>query len=387
MQKYASRVTGERLASVAGIGGVLTALAAFGSAMLVAPSARAHINLIDPPPRHVLQGGSDNGIKSCPCGLGGSNRICNVAQDGSDPDRSERVSRFEAGSTITLRFEEFINHAGRFRIAFDPDGADMADFNANILEDVPDPANANGMMWEIPITLPNTTCENCTLQLVQAMEVDQTVEIADPAPISSYYACVDIQLVAPGTLGGDPAEPADDGQPDPDMTGGDTPGDDTGGELTGDDTPGDDTGGDTAGGDMAGGDMAGGEATGANGSGSQNAGNMGGTPLIPAGNGTPTDSSGSTGSSGAADPSGAVAMNGATGTPTGALPGAGMAQPLPNLGDPSTGSSSSGCSLPAAKSSGSALGLGVFGLFALLGLRRERSSRAANALGNRASRG
>lgn len=338
MRKYVRRISGLTLA------------------MLVAPSASAHIELIEPPPRYELADGSDNGIKSCPCGLGGSNRVCNVAADGSDPDRSERVSRFEAGSTITIRFQEFVNHAGRFRVAFDPDGADLADFNDNILEDVQDPANASGMMWEIPITLPNTTCDNCTLQLVQAMEVDQNTEIADPAPISSYYACADIQLVAPGSLG-NPDEPPSDGQPDaPGMPGGD---------MTGGDMPSGATGGDMGGAQP--GEMTGG---GDNTSGSQSADSMTATPLIPAGNGTPTDATGSTGST----PGGAVAMNGAVGAPAGGVvPGAGMPQPLPNLGDPNAESASSGCSLPARGSSGGSVAWGLFGLFALLGLRRERS--------------
>ena len=171
---------------------------------LLAPAASAHIELRDPPARYEITN-FDTGIKSCPCGLGSSNRTCNLAVDSSDPDRSARVSRFEAGSTITLVFDEFVDHAGRFRVAFDPDGADMADFNANVLEDIPDPAGTGGQTWEIQVTLPNMTCENCTLQLVQAMEVDENTPIADPAPISSYYSCVDLQLVAPGTLGTLPA--------------------------------------------------------------------------------------------------------------------------------------------------------------------------------------
>jgi hypothetical protein len=361
MRKYAGEIAGCVVArgavarvGLCRVGGV----GAFALATLVAPSAGAHIELIDPPPRYVLADGSDNGIKSCPCGLGGSNRVCNVAADGSDPDRSERVSRFEAGSTITIRFQEFVNHAGRFRVAFDPDGADLADFNSNILEDVQDPSNASGMMWEIPITLPNMTCDNCTLQLVQAMEVDQNTEIADPAPISSYYACADIQLVAPGSLGTEPDEPPSDGQPDdPGTPGGDMPsGDMPSGEM-GETQPGDMTGdGDT--------------------SGSQSAGSTAGTPLIPAGSGTPMDSSGATGSTGTT-PDGAIAMNGAVGAPTGGVvPGAGMPQPLPNLTDPNAESSSSGCSLPARGSSGGAVAWGLFGLFALLGVRRERSASA-----------
>ena len=108
-------------------------LAGFGLALLAfSPTANAHIRLLEPLARYEITG-TDTGIKSCPCGLGGSNRTCNVQADGSDPDRSTRVTRAEAGSTITLRFEEYIGHSGSYRVAFDDDGADVADFNSNIL--------------------------------------------------------------------------------------------------------------------------------------------------------------------------------------------------------------------------------------------------------------
>lgn len=195
------------------------------SAALFSSSAQAHIELEEPLARHLITG-FDTGIKSCPCGAGGSNRTCDVARDGSDPARStERVSRFEAGSTITLVFTEYVDHSGRFRVAFDPDGADMADFNANILEDIPDPSNESGRIWEIPVKLPNVTCSNCTLQLVQAMNGDVVNEVLDPATTSSYYTCVDLELVAPGTLGEDdgvspePTAPDDAAGMDGEMTG------------------------------------------------------------------------------------------------------------------------------------------------------------------------
>jgi hypothetical protein len=179
-------------------------LAGAGLALIgFAQSASAHIQLMDPPPRYELQG-QETGIKSCPCGLGSSNRTCNLATDASDPDRSTRVLKAVAGSQITLRFVEFVDHSGTFRVAFDPDGADVADFNNNILVPmVPDPPNTMGKMWEIPVTLPNMTCDNCTLQLIQAMNGDMTTPVKDPTNVSSYYACVDLQLVAPGTMGTD----------------------------------------------------------------------------------------------------------------------------------------------------------------------------------------
>lgn len=192
-------------------------LAGAGLALIgFAQSASAHIQLMDPPPRYELQG-QETGIKSCPCGLGSSNRTCNLATDASDPDRSTRVLKAEAGSQITLRFVEFVDHSGTFRVAFDPDGADVADFNSNILVPmVADPPNTTGKMWEIPVTLPNMTCDNCTLQLIQAMNGDMTTPVKDPTNVSSYYACVDLQLVAPGTTGTDNGtDPGDDNAMDP----------------------------------------------------------------------------------------------------------------------------------------------------------------------------
>ncbi len=212
-------------------------------ALALAPDAAAHIRLLDPQPRYDITG-FDTGIKSCPCGLGSSNRTCNVAADSSDPDRGMRVTRAEAGSTITLRFEEYVDHTGTYRVAFDDDGADIADFNANILVPmVPDPSGGlgnigEGAMWEIDVTLPNMTCTNCTLQLVQAMNNNTTTPVADPSAVSSYYTCVDLELVAPGTLGeGDPMDdPGDmepgDGMDDPTMTGSGTMGQGTMGQGT-----------------------------------------------------------------------------------------------------------------------------------------------------------
>lgn len=191
-------------------------LPALGLALFAfAPTAKAHIELIEPLARHEIVE-FDTGIKSCPCGLGGSNRTCDVAADGSDPNRSERVARYEAGSTITLRFEEYVGHSGSYRVAFDPEGADFDDFNSNILVPiVADPPGdmgnvGEGAIWEIDVTLPDMTCDNCTLQLIQAMHGDQVNPVTDPANLDSYYTCVDLELVPPGTLGDGNEEPGPD---------------------------------------------------------------------------------------------------------------------------------------------------------------------------------
>jgi MYXO-CTERM domain-containing protein len=116
-----------------------------------------------------------------------------------DPNRSNKVTTFEAGSTITVRVEEYVNHSGRFRVAFDDDGADLTDFNAHVLLDVAD--DKPPQTYEFQVKLPSTPCENCTLQVIQVMDVTTTSPVADPAPDSTYYNCADIRLVAPGTLG------------------------------------------------------------------------------------------------------------------------------------------------------------------------------------------
>ena len=162
-------------------------------------AAQAHIHLLEPIPRYPDQVAGEN--KSCPCGVGRSNRICQFEEDYSDPDRStDRISTFEAGSTVVVRWDEYVAHAGRYRIAFDQDGADMVDFNAGPLADIPDPGgrrgnSGEGSIWELEVTLPETPCENCTLQLIQVMDGETEVPVDDPIGRNTYYQCADIRIV------------------------------------------------------------------------------------------------------------------------------------------------------------------------------------------------
>lgn len=179
--------------------------------------AAAHMALEEPLPRYPTDGNGAN--KACPCGVGDSNRLCDNPNDRSDPDRSVYVTTYAPGETITMRWHETIGHAGRWRIAFDKVGADMADFNQTILADIPDPAGTagntgNGNLWQVTVTLPNTRCDNCTLQLVQMMDGNTSTPVADPIGRSSYYQCADI------ILEGDPVDtdlPLDTSQPDTDV--------------------------------------------------------------------------------------------------------------------------------------------------------------------------
>jgi hypothetical protein len=172
--------------------------------------ASAHIELLEPQARYGI---AANGNKACPCGEGSSNRTCAVPTERSDPNRNEdRVLTLTGGTEFVFRFDEYVGHSGRYRIAFDDDGADLDDFNAHPLADIPDPGGSSGnigegRIWEIPFTVPNTPCDNCTLQLIQVMDGNMTTPVTDPVGRGTYYQCVDIVIV--------PGEGTIDGEPDP----------------------------------------------------------------------------------------------------------------------------------------------------------------------------
>ncbi len=141
--------------------------------------------------------------KSCPCGAGAGDDHCeNGVLD--DDNRSGNVSTFTAGETITVKFRETIGHTGRYRVSFSPDGATQEQFNAHELVDVADPSGAagntgDGNAWELAVTLPNTPCDNCVLQLIQDMGGNTTSPVGDlPNGHDLYFQCADIVLVAEG---------------------------------------------------------------------------------------------------------------------------------------------------------------------------------------------
>ncbi len=182
-----------------------SSLAVLAAAQLSSGVALAHIHLEEPIPRYPGEVSGEN--KACPCGVGSSNRTCRVEGPVTDPDRStDRVTTLTAGSTIVMRFDEYVGHAGRYRVAFDANGADQVDFNANPLVDIPDPrGNAgnigDGSIWEIEVPVPETPCDNCTLQLIQMMDGNTEDPVEDPVGRSSYYQCADITIV-PASGGG-----------------------------------------------------------------------------------------------------------------------------------------------------------------------------------------
>ena len=164
---------------------------AFAAVLLVAAPALAHIELVFPPPRYPNDG-RDGQNKNCPCGVGGGGQLC-TAGITSDDNRSGNVTAIRTGATLTVQFEETVGHSGRFRVAFDGDGADLADFNATVLGDVPDPRDGEGKRT-MTVTLPTTACTNCTLQLIQDMNGNTVDPVADPTGDDSYFQCADIVL-------------------------------------------------------------------------------------------------------------------------------------------------------------------------------------------------
>jgi hypothetical protein len=161
-------------------------------AFLVAAPALAHIELTFPPPRYPNNGVNDEKNKACPCGDGPGGQFCERAIT-SDANRSTTVTPLRPGATITIRWTETIGHRGRYRVAFDDDGADLADFNAHILGDTPDPSDGTGQRT-MTVTLPSTPCTTCTLQLIQDMNGNDAAPVLDPSGDPTYFQCADIVL-------------------------------------------------------------------------------------------------------------------------------------------------------------------------------------------------
>jgi MYXO-CTERM domain-containing protein len=147
------------------------------------PLAEAHITQTFPGTRTESQ-------KQGPCGLTDS------------PRGPEQV--FEPGETITVEWNETVEHPGHYRIAFDIDGEDFPlpnnpddNFEVTLVDQIADRnVNDADRTYSQEITFPDVECENCTLQLIQIMTTN--------IPYNSFYfQCSDISLRAGGGGGGD----------------------------------------------------------------------------------------------------------------------------------------------------------------------------------------
>jgi uncharacterized protein (TIGR03382 family) len=162
---------------------------ALASLLLASGTAYAHIQLVSPAARMIEQ-------KAPPCGQSGAQRGTNV-------------TTFQPGETVTIAWDETVDHPGHYRIAFDDDGDDVFqnpnnpddNFASTLMEPIADKV---GGRYAVDIVLPTTPCNNCTIQLVQVM----TTQV----PYNSfYYQCADI------VIEGDPEDP---GNPQTELDGG-----------------------------------------------------------------------------------------------------------------------------------------------------------------------
>ena len=157
------------------------------SALMAAPAvASAHIRLTS----HASRYGDEQ--KSSPCGRTGG-------------ERGSNVYTYAPGETITVAWDEYINHPGHFRVAFDADGDDdLLDpaspddsytNDAVLLDDIPDASGS----YAVEITLPDVECDQCTLQVIQLM----TDKLGNGYGNDDvYHRCVDLVLTRDGAPAG-----------------------------------------------------------------------------------------------------------------------------------------------------------------------------------------
>jgi hypothetical protein len=163
--------------------------------LTVALPASAHVRLEYPASRYGDE------MKSGPCGRAGG-------------VRTTRITTFRPGQTVTVIFDEIIDHPGYFRIAFDRSGdgalgppvwngtAFVNPPNVEVLQDLI--ANPPGLTHgESRVQLPDIECDTCTLQLIQVMTDKPPFDGLD----DFYYQCADLRLSATEPLGGPPPIP------------------------------------------------------------------------------------------------------------------------------------------------------------------------------------
>jgi len=136
--------------------------------------AFGHSRFVNPPPRDAgIIGNDGNKTPAGPCG-------------NLKPKPATTALSYTPGQSVTLKFEETIDHPGRYYINFSP--ANDLNFDANRLIEVADVQGGTlPHEYTTTVTLPMTPCENCTLQLIQSME-------ENPAAPSFYHSCIDMNI-------------------------------------------------------------------------------------------------------------------------------------------------------------------------------------------------
>ena len=140
------------------------------AAMMTAPSGFSHARL--KPGNPLALRNTDPGNKVAPCGPATA--------------RNPNPTYIKPGATVTVQFEETIQHPGRFIFSF----SQANDQNMQQLMVVPDnqdDPNNLPHQYSVTLTMPNIECEACTIQMIQVMT-------ENPNNPTNYYSCADIKL-------------------------------------------------------------------------------------------------------------------------------------------------------------------------------------------------
>jgi len=175
-----------------------------GILISTASQAFAHFRFVEPPSALSTENG---GKGAPPCGEGTPSGI---------------VTKAQGGHPFTIRLIEFIPHPGHYRIALSVNSrAEIPKDAEAVVKDgqsVSAPIDSNPKIpvlmdgvfvhtttprnteWKVDVTLPNLTCEKCTLQVTQFMAQHGL----NPGGGFYYHHCADLQITA------DPKLPAAD---------------------------------------------------------------------------------------------------------------------------------------------------------------------------------
>ena len=176
----------------------------FGVLIFTVSQAFAHFRFVEPPSALSTENG---GKGAPPCGEGTPSGI---------------VTKAQGGHPFTIRLIEFIPHPGHYRIALSVNSrAEIPKDAEAVVKDgqsVSAPIDSNPKIpvlmdgvfvhtttprnteWKVDVTLPNLTCEKCTLQVTQFMAQHGL----NPGGGFYYHHCADLQITA------DPALPPAD---------------------------------------------------------------------------------------------------------------------------------------------------------------------------------
>ena len=196
----------------------IPALTVMLAGLLATSAASAHIALGFPAARY----GQDM-QKDPPCGAIGN------------PPGANPPTVFQPGDTITVTWDEFVDHDSHYRISFSAVGDDgflnpvsFEDFynsDTVLADDITDEVGVE--FHEAQVQLPDIECNPCTLQLMQVMYGGTFSED------SLYYQCADIVIGPAGASTSDGGEGTAGPTTDDSSGGGSSDGGATGASATG----------------------------------------------------------------------------------------------------------------------------------------------------------